>query len=322
MKINDDLTLFERYISTLLSTSPASFLLHESQGVIDPLIPIAEEVIKQILTTIKPDVEKKHCYFGIINIDTTNMENAFFKSLSIQFSYIEERVPIATVVGTYSQTESVISDNGINVVISITSPAQDHRFIEKLRSCIIHELAHAYDDYMETINSKYGKSYARFESEQIINRIALSYYASQKDTFEGKLSEIVSFILKSEKESEQNEFLAEVMRLSKMKVFTDPRNITAYVSNTEFYKNMERIKEYLNEILDLSKEDEKKQVTDAFNEIYREKYFSFEQICNFLQRQWNYRKNELFKHVAKYIFGMVEIYVENPSAVSRLMADI
>lgn len=322
MEIKDDFALFERYISTLLSTSPASFLLQESQGVIDPLIPIADEVVRQIFTTIQPIVEKNHFYSGEIEIDTSNMDDPFFKSLLIKMGYIEEMVPIGNVVGSYSQKDSKISDGDIDVVIYVNSPSQDNRFVEKLRNCIIHELAHAYDDYMETVNSKYGTSYTRYESDQVINRIALSYYIANGEPVEGKLAEVVLFILKSEKEAEQNEFLAEVMRMSKMQVFTDPRNLTAYVSNTEFYKNMMRIKSYLKEILNIQDNEEKMQVTQAFNEIYRDRGMTYDQMCNFLQRHWNFRKNELFKHVAKHIFETVESFVENPAMLSRFLAKV
>lgn len=322
MEINNDLALFERYISVPLSVSSASFLLNESQGMNDSIVPISEDVLRQILETIKPIVEKNHFYSGTIKIDKSNMKDPFFDSLTINFAYLEERVPIADLFGSYDQDRSNITKDNADVVINISSHAQDNTFINKLRNTIIHELTHAYDDYIETKNSKYGKSYARYEMESIINRLALAFYLEKTNTIEGKLAEVISFILKSEREAEQTEFLSDVMRLTKMRIYTDPRNLTPYVSNTLFYKNMMRIKGYLKEIEDLENNEEKIRVVNAFNNIYQDKIMTYDQICSFLERSWNFRKNELFKHVAKHIFNMIEDFVRNPVDCGKFMASL
>ena len=197
METNNDLALFERYLSVPLSVSSANFLLNESQGMNDSIVPISEDVLRQILETIKPIVEKNHFYSGSIKIDKSHMKDPFFDSLTINFTYLEERVPIADLFGSYDQDRSNITKDKADVVINISSHAQDNTFIDKLRNTIIHELTHAYDDYIETKNSKYGKSYVRYEMESIINRLALAFYLEKTNTIEGKLAEVISFILKS-----------------------------------------------------------------------------------------------------------------------------
>lgn len=322
MENDKDISLIKRYISTLLAISPANFLIKETQGLIDPLIPISEEVSRQILSTIQPVVEKTCFYFGVIKIDMSKLIDPFFKSLTIDMEYVDEHVPLAEVGGSYDSHLSTIEDNEIDVFIHIGSIGQDNSFIEKLQGTIVHELAHAYDDYMETINSKHGNSYLRYENESLINREALSIYIENVGSIESKLTSVVLFILKSEREAEQNEFLSEVMRLSKMRVLEDPRHLTAYVSNTGFYKNMMRIQDRLEEIENLDNDKEKIDVTKAFNTIYKNKNVSYDEMCAYLRKQWTERKNDLFKHVAKHIAHVTETFVRYPAGFAKLIMSV
>jgi len=317
-----DIDLVKRYISNLLAISPAKFLIKESQGLYDPLIPISEEVVKQTLSIIQPFVEKYGVFEGDVHIDPSKMNNPFFNSLTIQLMYFNVRVPTADIMASYNQNKSMIKDGRIDIVIQISSMGQDSDFINKFRSAIIHELGHAYDDYMETINSKYGKSYMRYEFESIINREKLAFYSTMINSIEGKLASVISFILKSEREAEQNEFLAEVYRLSKLRVTEEPRKLMSYIINTSFYQNMMNIQQRLVDIEDLKDDKEKFNVTKAFNEIYRDKNVSYEEMCAYLRKRWNYRKNELFKHVTKHLVNITENFVNHPVGLSNVLMSV
>jgi len=319
---NKDLNLVKRYISNLLAISPAKFLIKESQGLYDPLIPISEEVVKQILSSIKPIVEKQGFFDGEIYIDTSKMDDPFFNSLKIRLQYIEEYVPLADISGVYDTDENIIKDGKIDVVIHISSIGQDRNFADKLRSTIIHELGHAYDDYMETLNSKYGKSYIRCESESVINREVLASCFIDLDSVKAKLASVVMFILKSEREAEQNQFIYEVLRLEKFRVMEEPKNMMKYVTKTDFYQNMINIQNRLIEIENLENIQDKIEVTQAFNSIYRSKNVSYEEMCKYLHKQWNQRKNELLKCVTKRLVDNTESFVENPVDMGRFIMGV
>ena len=74
--------------------------------------------------------------------------------------------------------------------------------------------------------------------------------------------------------------------------------------------------------MDLGNNEEKIRVANAFNNIYQDKIMTYDQICSFLERSWNFRKNELFKHVAKHIFNMIEAFIRNPVDGGKFMASL
>jgi hypothetical protein len=138
-------------------------------------------------------------------------------------------------------------------------------------------------------------------------------------SIEAELASVISFILKSEREAEQNEFIAEIMHLAKFRVIEGPDRLTAYVVNTKFYQNMMDIRDRLVKIENLTDNSEKLKVTQAFNDIYRNKNVSYDEMCSFLRGQWNKRKNELFKHVTNRLISTTETLVENSVGFSRLI---
>jgi hypothetical protein len=317
-----DLILIKRYISNLLAISFAKSFIKDQQELSDPLIPISEEVANQILSVIKPIIEKCGVFEGCVYIDTRNMDNPFFDYLKVNLQYIEDRVPCAEVKGSYNPNDSIIIDGKFYVTIDIISIGQNYKFTDKFRRAIIRELVHAYDYYMDTINSKYGLSYIKCESESIIDRSMLDQYLVDGDSIEGKLASVVSFILRSEKEDEQIRFLGDVLRVSRLRLLEEPIKLRSHVIKTDFYKNMTNIRDRLTEIENLGNEDEKIKATKTFNDIYKNKSFSYEEMCAYLHKQWNQRKNELFKHVTKWLVDETESLVENCIRCSRFIWDV